>query len=145
MIQVLLGLHCFVFSTFLQVRDVCFTLHKQQHLVGILHEVDCLPSYYVAGGLVFAPLSLPCMEAVYGSRCIASISAGCLPHVLCVAACFVESLCDFVELGWSLVDCLPSYYVAGGLVLHRSACCAWRQCTAAGALSMLDCLVTAGA
>ncbi|WIA37202.1 hypothetical protein OEZ86_014154 [Tetradesmus obliquus] len=51
-----------------QVRDVCFTLHKQQHLVGILHEVDCLPSYYVAGGLVFAPLSLPCMEAVYGSR-----------------------------------------------------------------------------
>jgi hypothetical protein len=52
----------------LQVRDVCFTLHKQQHLVGILHEVDCLPSYYVAGGLVFAPLSLPCMEAVYGSR-----------------------------------------------------------------------------
>ncbi|KAF6254726.1 hypothetical protein COO60DRAFT_1627774 [Scenedesmus sp. NREL 46B-D3] len=51
-----------------QVRDVGFTLHKQQHLVGILHEVDCLPSYYVAGGLVFAPLSLPCMEAVYGSR-----------------------------------------------------------------------------
>jgi hypothetical protein len=52
----------------MQVRDVCFTLHKQQHLVGILHEVDCLPSYYMAGGLVFAPLSLPCMEAVYGSR-----------------------------------------------------------------------------
>eukprot|EP00878_Enallax_costatus_P010858 GHUV01011338.1.p1 GENE.GHUV01011338.1~~GHUV01011338.1.p1 ORF type:complete len:433 (+),score=89.77 GHUV01011338.1:1260-2558(+) len=51
-----------------QVRDVSFTLQRQHHLVGILHEVDCLPSYYVTGGLVFAPLSLPCMEAVYGSR-----------------------------------------------------------------------------
>jgi len=51
-----------------KVLDVSYTLSRQHPLVGILHEVDCWPSYLIAGGLVFCPLSLPCLEAVFGSR-----------------------------------------------------------------------------
>lgn len=36
--------------------------------VGILHEVDCFPSYFIVGGLVFVPLSLPVLEAAYSTR-----------------------------------------------------------------------------
>jgi len=46
-----------VFDIDHQVADVSFTLQKQQHLVGILHEVDCLPSYYVTGQCSAADLA----------------------------------------------------------------------------------------
>lgn len=45
-----------------------YPLSRQSLLVGVLHEVDCWPSYFIVGGLVFAPLSLPCLEAMYGPR-----------------------------------------------------------------------------
>lgn len=46
----------------LQSLDVAYELKQQQHLVGLIHEVDCLPSYFISGGLVFAPLSWPLLE-----------------------------------------------------------------------------------
>lgn len=51
-----------------QSLNVSYELKQQQHLVGLIHEVDCLPSYYITGGLVFAPLSWPLLEAMYGAR-----------------------------------------------------------------------------
>jgi hypothetical protein len=45
-----------------QSLDVSYELRQQQHLVGLIHEVDCLPSYFITGGLVFAPLSWPLLE-----------------------------------------------------------------------------------
>ena len=35
-------------------------------LVPILHGVDCLPEYFIIGGVVFIPLSLPLLEHAYG-------------------------------------------------------------------------------
>lgn len=46
----------------MQSLDVSYELKQQQHLVGLIHEVDCLPSYFITGGLVFAPLSWPLLE-----------------------------------------------------------------------------------
>ena len=46
----------------MQTLDVAYELKKQQHLVGLIHEVDCLPSYFITGGLVFAPLSWRLLE-----------------------------------------------------------------------------------
>jgi hypothetical protein len=55
-------------------RLVRYALSGQAPLVGMTHDVDCQPSYLVTGGLVFAPLSLPCLEAVYGARKWRSLS-----------------------------------------------------------------------
>lgn len=52
-----------------QSLDVAYELKQQQHLVGLIHEVDCLPSYFITGGLVFAPLSWPLLE-VRGLVCV---------------------------------------------------------------------------
>lgn len=46
--------------------DVSYELELKDHLVPMLHEVDCLPSYFISGGLVFVPLSQPFLEAMYG-------------------------------------------------------------------------------
>jgi len=51
----------------LQSLNVSYELKQQQHLVGLIHEVDCLPSYYITGGLVFAPLSWPLLEVRGGA------------------------------------------------------------------------------
>ncbi|KAI8469348.1 MAG: DegP-type protease [Monoraphidium minutum] len=51
-----------------EVMEAEYTLSRQHPLVGILHEVDCWPSYFIVGGLVFAPLSLPVLEAAYSAR-----------------------------------------------------------------------------
>lgn len=32
----------------------------------MLHNVDCEPSYFIVGGLVFMPLSQPFLEMVFG-------------------------------------------------------------------------------
>lgn len=37
-------------------------------LVPVLHGVDCVPSYFVVGGLVFMPLSWPFLEHAFGSE-----------------------------------------------------------------------------
>jgi hypothetical protein len=34
--------------------------------VPIIHGADCVPSYLIAGGLVFVPLSIPFLEHAYG-------------------------------------------------------------------------------
>ena len=46
--------------------DLAYQLSLKDHLVPMLHAVDCLPSYFISGGLVFVPLSQPFLEAMYG-------------------------------------------------------------------------------
>ena len=47
--------------------DVAFAVQRPHPLVPILHTVDATPSYYIVGGLVFLPLSVPFLEHGYGS------------------------------------------------------------------------------
>jgi hypothetical protein len=53
-----------------------YKLGRRQPLVPVLHGVDCIPSYYVVGGLVFVPLSIPFLEHAYGGK-ILSHSPSC--------------------------------------------------------------------
>eukprot|EP00884_Botryococcus_braunii_P011067 jgi/Botrbrau1/19962/Bobra.0059s0078.1 len=45
-----------------------YQLDRRQPLVPVLHGVDCIPSYFVVGGLVFVPLSIPFLEHAYGGH-----------------------------------------------------------------------------
>jgi hypothetical protein len=47
--------------------EVAFEVARPRPLVPILHTVDCTPSYYIVGGLVFIPLSVPFLEHGYGA------------------------------------------------------------------------------
>ncbi|KAF5843609.1 trypsin-like cysteine/serine peptidase domain-containing protein [Dunaliella salina] len=49
-------------------QELCvkYTLGLKDHLVPLVHGVDCSPSYYIMGGLVFCPLSSPFLEMVFG-------------------------------------------------------------------------------
>ena len=47
--------------------DVAFAVQRPHPLVPILHTVDATPSYYIVGGLVFLPLSVPFLEHGYGA------------------------------------------------------------------------------
>jgi hypothetical protein len=47
--------------------EVSFAVAPPRPLVPILHTVDCAPSYYICGGLVFLPLSVPFLEHGYGA------------------------------------------------------------------------------
>ncbi|KAL3146345.1 hypothetical protein ABBQ32_003036 [Trebouxia sp. C0010 RCD-2024] len=49
-----------------QLLDLKFQLKQRRPLVPILHGVDCVPSYFIVGGLVFVPLSIPFLEHAYG-------------------------------------------------------------------------------
>mmetsp|Transcript_2030 Transcript_2030/g.5998 ORF Transcript_2030/g.5998 Transcript_2030/m.5998 type:complete len:611 (-) Transcript_2030:181-2013(-) len=49
-----------------QVMDISCELRVQRPLVPIVHGVDCVPSYIIAGGLVLVPLSIPFLEHAYG-------------------------------------------------------------------------------
>lgn len=51
-----------------QELEVRYLLQAKKPLVPILHGVDCIPSYYTMGGLVFMPLSLPLLENAFGAR-----------------------------------------------------------------------------
>ena len=46
--------------------DLKYQLKQRRPLVPILHGVDCVPSYFIVGGLVFVPLSIPFLEHAYG-------------------------------------------------------------------------------
>jgi len=46
--------------------DLEYQLKQRRPLVPILHGVDCVPSYFIVGGLVFVPLSIPFLEHAYG-------------------------------------------------------------------------------
>eukprot|EP00798_Chlamydomonas_sp_ICE-L_P024812 gene24812-10459_t len=49
----------------LQELDVSYELELKDHLVPMLHGVDCVPSYFIVGGLVFMPLTQPFLEMVF--------------------------------------------------------------------------------
>ena len=49
-----------------QPQEIRYTLKQQRPLVPVLHGVDCVPSYFIVGGLVFVPLSIPFLEHAYG-------------------------------------------------------------------------------
>lgn len=51
-----------------ELLDLKYQLKQRRPLVPILHGVDCVPSYFVVGGLVFVPLSIPFLEHAYGGK-----------------------------------------------------------------------------
>jgi len=50
--------------------ELSFGLAPPHFLVPVLHGVDCKPSYYIVGGLIFLPLSVPFLEQGYGARSV---------------------------------------------------------------------------
>ena len=46
--------------------SVKYQLNLRRPLVPVLAGVDCVPSYFIVGGLVFVPLSIPFLEHAYG-------------------------------------------------------------------------------
>ena len=46
--------------------NLSYVLRSRRPLVPVLHGVDCVPSYFIVGGLVFVPLSIPFLEHAYG-------------------------------------------------------------------------------
>ncbi len=60
--------------------DLEYQLKQRRPLVPILHGVDCVPSYFIVGGLVFVPLSIPFLEHAYGGVSV--------NHLHNVKACF---------------------------------------------------------
>lgn len=47
---------------------VKYQLSLRRPLVPVLAGVDCVPSYFIVGGLVFVPLSIPFLEHAYGGK-----------------------------------------------------------------------------
>ena len=58
-----------------QLVDLSYQLKQRRPLVPILHGVDCVPSYFIVGGLVFVPLSIPFLEHAYGGQSLFEHSA----------------------------------------------------------------------
>ena len=50
-----------------QEMDLQYRLCARKPLVPILHGVECMPEYFIIGGLVFVPLSIPFLEHAYGA------------------------------------------------------------------------------
>ena len=48
--------------------SVKYQLNLRRPLVPVLAGVDCVPSYFIVGGLVFVPLSIPFLEHAYGGE-----------------------------------------------------------------------------
>lgn len=46
--------------------EMKYQLNLRRPLVPVLAGVDCVPSYFIIGGLVFVPLSIPFLEHAYG-------------------------------------------------------------------------------
>lgn len=47
-------------------KELRFLLESCVSLVPVLHSTGCSPSYFVVGGLVFLPLTIPLLEHAYG-------------------------------------------------------------------------------
>jgi len=47
---------------------ISYELGQLRPLVPVLHGLDCTPSYFIVGGLVFVPLSIPFLEHAFGAR-----------------------------------------------------------------------------
>jgi len=50
-----------------QETSVRYPLCIRNNLVPILHGVECLPEYFIVGGVVFIPLSYPFLEHAFGT------------------------------------------------------------------------------
>jgi len=50
------------------VHEVSYPLAVKDHLVPLVHGVDCAPSYLIVGGLVFVPLTSPFLEMLCGGK-----------------------------------------------------------------------------
>lgn len=48
--------------------EVRYAIKHKAPLVPILHSVDCMPSFFIVGGLVFMQLSMPLLESACGVR-----------------------------------------------------------------------------
>lgn len=73
-----------------------YQLNLRRPLVPVLAGVDCVPSYFIVGGLVFVPLSIPFLEHAYGGAqrahgaprlALLSPAACCLLHSGLIAMC----------------------------------------------------------
>ena len=65
------------------VTNLKYQLNLRRPLVPVLAGVDCVPSYFIVGGLVFVPLSIPFLEHAYGGAppAVSRVgSKGSLPH-----------------------------------------------------------------
>ena len=51
-----------------QEKLLSYELGQLRPLVPVLHGLDCMPSYFIVGGLVFVPLSIPFLEHAFGAR-----------------------------------------------------------------------------
>jgi PDZ domain len=89
---------------------VSFNLTQRVPLVPVMDGVDCVPTYFITGGLVFVPLTLPFLEHAYGGR---ECSA---PLAIHRAACVVQ---------------------LGSTGMQVCACCAAASCALAGRDSRL--------
>ena len=50
----------------LQELALTYELKGRDSLVPLLHGVDCTPSFFICGGLVFSALTAPFLESVFG-------------------------------------------------------------------------------
>jgi len=58
-----------------QETSVRYPLCIRNNLVPILHGVECLPEYFIVGGVVFIPLSYPFLEHAFGNNWRRSVPA----------------------------------------------------------------------
>lgn len=93
-----------------QLLDLEFKLKQRRPLVPILHGVDCVPSYFIVGGLVFVPLSIPFLEHAYGG----------MHYCFCPATRPLLSHLGFVSLHIALL-CLQQQAIRGVLDADMSA------------------------
>ena len=69
-----------------QPLELRYRLMQRRPLVPVLHGVDCVPSYFIVGGLVFVPLSIPFLEHAYGRMPLLASLEGCPVRVQCMHA-----------------------------------------------------------
>eukprot|EP01023_Acetabularia_acetabulum_P044532 TRINITY_DN4474_c0_g1_i1.p1 TRINITY_DN4474_c0_g1~~TRINITY_DN4474_c0_g1_i1.p1 ORF type:complete len:456 (+),score=81.17 TRINITY_DN4474_c0_g1_i1:382-1749(+) len=50
-----------------KILELQYELQPRQLLVPAVHGLDCFPQYFIFGGLVFAPLTVPFLQNAYGS------------------------------------------------------------------------------
>eukprot|EP00210_Caulerpa_lentillifera_P005347 g5110.t1 len=49
-------------------QTITYEVGQLKPLVPVMHGLDCTPSYFIVGGLVFVPLSIPFLEHAFGSK-----------------------------------------------------------------------------
>ncbi len=100
-----------------QVLDLHYQVQARRPLVPVLHGVDCVPSYFIVGGLVFVPLSIPFLEHAYGGEACqhrVHLSLHSLPwllhrhgHLLGPPGCSCPGACQQAMASISLVPSWP--------------------------------------